>query len=683
MEITSEASHIIGLTGLPSVGKGEVACALAGLAAARGWRLAAISFSDQIKDEAKSRGIPEKSFTREILSRIGTELRAKEGPGVLAARIARKIKAWPGKKRPEVFVCDGVRHPGEVEALRAAFGKRFTLVAVESEPREIVRRLIARHRPDESPDALRSEDGAIRLLEQELSGAPGKHAPNVGDCIRQADHRIANHGTLEDLRRAVAALFDTLVQLNKEGRPTCLFTGRELTAETKEEHTIPASLGGRIRSRKVSSSEFNARCGEKFDKVLADTYRFFFMPLAPALAKEHDPGETLCYDEAGRPYVTEEGVTGIKGIVIAAYDDEGKPKEVVSSNIPGLNRWFEKSGVSKGSKARIVTNVPMPDTTVYREQPLFTPEAEVSALKCCLLTFDHLLADQPLRRFTRFPQLEGVRNFIKSTVMGNGGVAIESLYLSVLGNQFENEGRYNSLLSRLGSSPTQEFEHVLIASGCCNTKTLDLVWSVAGIEWLGFRVSRAWDAFDFTCVVRNQILKSGEVLGPTWANESMILCKPTVWRSAPGPGFNAKNYDTSLLSAIRKNAYQRAVYYVEMNVDESVKGAIIRAAEQDMQHSHSISEAIVTYLCRFWSTSTTDSANFQKALLKLRERLKPLADTAISESQDAEAVDWTTCIRLFRDCLRSLREQFGLPGDFFVKQTRIQPYENPPTAKES
>jgi len=214
LEITSEASHIIGLTGLPSVGKGEVACALAGLAAERGWRLASISFSDQIKDEAQSRGIPEKAFTREILSRIGTELRAKEGPGVLAARIAGKIEAWPGEKRPEVFVCDGVRHPGEVQALRAAFGKRFILVAVEAEPREIVRRLIARRRPDESPDALRSEDGAVRLLEQELTGAPGKNAPNVGDCIRLADVRIANHGTLEDLRRAVEEVFDKLVKPN-------------------------------------------------------------------------------------------------------------------------------------------------------------------------------------------------------------------------------------------------------------------------------------------------------------------------------------------------------------------------------------------------------------------------------------------------------------------------------------
>jgi dephospho-CoA kinase len=214
--MAAEASHIIGLTGLPSVGKGEVACALAGLAAERGWRLAAISFSDQIKDEAQSRGIPEKSLTREALSRIGTDLRAREGPGVLAARIAGKIQAWPGKKRPEIFVCDGVRHPGEAEALRAAFGKRFILVAVEAEPREIVRRLIARRRPDESPDALRSDEGAIRLLERELNGAPGENAPNVGDCIRLADRRIPNHGTLEDLRRAVAKFFRALVETKAE-----------------------------------------------------------------------------------------------------------------------------------------------------------------------------------------------------------------------------------------------------------------------------------------------------------------------------------------------------------------------------------------------------------------------------------------------------------------------------------
>ena len=80
----------------------------------------------------------------------------------------------------------------------------------------------------------------------------------------------------------------------------------------------------------------------------------------------------------------------------------------------------------------------------------------------------------------------------------------------------------------------------------------------------------------------------------------MLLCRPSAWRSAPGPGFTAANIDSHIPSEIRKDAYKRAVYHsVEMNVDESVKGAIIRAAEQDMRHSHSISEAIITCLGRF------------------------------------------------------------------------------------
>jgi len=210
--ITGETSpYVIGLTGLPSTGKGEVACALAGCADRRGWRLASFSFSDQIKEEAKARGISEKTFTREILSQIGSELRREAGPGVLAERIARKIAAWP-PPRPEIFVADGIRHPGEAEILRETFPERFTLVAVESEPREIARRLLARRRPDESPDALRSEEQALRLLDRELNGEGPARAPNVGECIRIADVRIPNHGTLDDLRRAVEKFFNALIE---------------------------------------------------------------------------------------------------------------------------------------------------------------------------------------------------------------------------------------------------------------------------------------------------------------------------------------------------------------------------------------------------------------------------------------------------------------------------------------
>src|SRR3972149_7965462 len=103
--------HVIGLTGLPSSGKGEVVKALAKLANARGWRMAYLSFSDEIKREARRRGVAEGTFTRELLQQIGTEMREKEGAGALAERLALKIKDWP-QPAPELFVVEALRHVG-------------------------------------------------------------------------------------------------------------------------------------------------------------------------------------------------------------------------------------------------------------------------------------------------------------------------------------------------------------------------------------------------------------------------------------------------------------------------------------------------------------------------------------------------------------------------------------------
>ena len=200
---------VIALTGLPSSGKGEAATALQEAAARDGRAVGHLTFSDQIRDEARRRGVPPESVTRELLSRIGIEMRQAEGPGALSARIAARIRDWPAP-RPAIFVADGLRHTGEIDELRRAFGPRLILIAVEAEPREIARRLIARRRTDESPDALRSEEHAIRLLEQELNGRLSSLGPNVSLCAEQADLRLPNHGTLEDLKRSVAEIYEGL-----------------------------------------------------------------------------------------------------------------------------------------------------------------------------------------------------------------------------------------------------------------------------------------------------------------------------------------------------------------------------------------------------------------------------------------------------------------------------------------
>ncbi len=207
--MNAQPRHVIGLTGLPSSGKGEVTRALAALVEARGQRAAALTFSDQIKEEARRRGMTDAQFDRDLLSRIGIEMRQAEGPGVLAARIAARIESWP-PPRPDLVVADGVRHPGEVEVLRRLFGPRFILAAVEADPEEIARRLIARRRPDESREALQSQEHAVRLLERELRGQASSLGPNVGECARLADARLPNHGSLDDLRRTVEQFFGTL-----------------------------------------------------------------------------------------------------------------------------------------------------------------------------------------------------------------------------------------------------------------------------------------------------------------------------------------------------------------------------------------------------------------------------------------------------------------------------------------
>lgn len=203
--------YVIGLTGLPSSGKGEVANALAAAAEKRGWRMQRLIFSDQIKEEARRRGIQDAQFTRELLSGIGTELREKEGPGAIAARIAACIRNWPEPK-PELFVADGLRHAGEAAQLRAEFGERFLLLGVESEPEEIARRLIARRRADESPEALQSLEKAAALLKQELNGQGSAMSPNVGQCMSCADLCLPNHGSLDDLRKTVEQFLDGLAK---------------------------------------------------------------------------------------------------------------------------------------------------------------------------------------------------------------------------------------------------------------------------------------------------------------------------------------------------------------------------------------------------------------------------------------------------------------------------------------
>jgi len=194
---------VVGLTGPPGAGKGEAARFLAAWGQARGWRVGHLSFSDQIKEELRARGVADSAFTRELLTDTATRMREAEGPGVLAARIVSRIRREAAPA--EMYIVEAMRHAREIETLRQAFGATFAALAVEAGPDVTAERLLSRARPDESREAMQGREGARRMVEREMGGMKGQYAFSIAECVGLADGRVPNEGTLDDLRRAVEA----------------------------------------------------------------------------------------------------------------------------------------------------------------------------------------------------------------------------------------------------------------------------------------------------------------------------------------------------------------------------------------------------------------------------------------------------------------------------------------------
>lgn len=169
---------ILGLTGPNASGKGEVARHLA----QRGF--AVHSLSDIVREEARRQGFEP---DREHLIRIGNELRAAGGPGILAERILPRLG--------DRDVVDSIRNPAEVQVLRRL--PHFTLLGVQASWRMRFERSRARARPGDPMDA-----DQFRLREaQENTADP--NAQRLQATFEMADRIVVNEGDLEALRLAL------------------------------------------------------------------------------------------------------------------------------------------------------------------------------------------------------------------------------------------------------------------------------------------------------------------------------------------------------------------------------------------------------------------------------------------------------------------------------------------------
>jgi dCMP deaminase len=178
---------ILGVSGLNGAGKGELVAFLE----ARSFY--PLSLSDVIRDELRARGLEE---SRERMIETGTAIREADGPGELAERLAAKLV-------PEHnYVIDSIRHPAEVEVLRANTD-RFRLIWVEADEQTRLARIRARRR-DGDPTTL----DELRALESRELGSSDPAAQQLLAVRELADSTVENDGTLEQLHESVQRIIE-------------------------------------------------------------------------------------------------------------------------------------------------------------------------------------------------------------------------------------------------------------------------------------------------------------------------------------------------------------------------------------------------------------------------------------------------------------------------------------------
>jgi len=178
---------IIGLSGRNGAGKGEV------LAFLRSRSFYPHSLSDVIREELRRQELEE---TRERMIETGNAIRVSHGPGGLAALLAEKLV--PDRN----YVVDSIRHPAEVDVLRAR-ASRFQLWWVDADESVRLERIRARGRGGD-PETL----AALRALEARELGSADPTAQQLLAVQEQADATVRNDATLAELHAQIQALLE-------------------------------------------------------------------------------------------------------------------------------------------------------------------------------------------------------------------------------------------------------------------------------------------------------------------------------------------------------------------------------------------------------------------------------------------------------------------------------------------
>lgn len=226
---------ILGVAGPNSAGKGEVVAYLATRS------FYPLSLSDVIRDELRRQGVEE---TREHMIETGRALRAAHGPAVLAERLRAKIR--PDRH----YVIDSIRHPAEVEALRA-LGARFQLLWVDAEPLLRFERLRARGRPGD-PETFER----LLALEGRERGSADLAMQQLDAVAKLADRELRNDADLAALHAQVQQVLEQSLGFARPSWDAYFLSIAQVVASRS--NCVKRHVGAVIaRDRRIVSTGYN------------------------------------------------------------------------------------------------------------------------------------------------------------------------------------------------------------------------------------------------------------------------------------------------------------------------------------------------------------------------------------------------------------------------------------------
>ncbi|MHA2249814.1 MAG: AAA family ATPase [Candidatus Kariarchaeaceae archaeon] len=184
---------VVGVTGLPSAGKGLVS------EVANDYNFKTIVMGDVIRNECKNRGLP---ITRENSNMVMMQLREEKGASAVAIVTIEWIKLAVNKGNTNILV-DGIRSLDEIRLFRKTF-PNFILIAVYAAPQVRLERAMSRKRMDDafSHEAFTKRD----TIELDLG---------IGDAIARSDILIPSVDSIEHMKIKIGQIMEDLLNITK------------------------------------------------------------------------------------------------------------------------------------------------------------------------------------------------------------------------------------------------------------------------------------------------------------------------------------------------------------------------------------------------------------------------------------------------------------------------------------